>query len=138
MDIVAVLLSGWAADAEARAALRPVFEAAVPDQRALIALGDIDAWLRDGRIAQGWWLRAAAGPDRLSPPWGPGAPRRPTCGVRARTTPGRCWSRPTPRASGAPPSPSGGSWRRAGTTTPRPACSAVPAATKAGCGWPGS
>jgi hypothetical protein len=64
VDIVAVLLSGWAADAEARAALRPVFEAAAPDQRALIALGDIDAWLRDGRIARGWWLRAAAGPDR--------------------------------------------------------------------------
>ena len=59
----AVVLSSWSTDAEVRAALRPVFEAAVPDQRALIALGDIDTWLPHGRIARSWWIRAAAGPD---------------------------------------------------------------------------
>ncbi|WP_133251898.1 hypothetical protein [Actinomycetospora cinnamomea] len=58
-----VLLRGWSADAEVRDVLRPVFAAAVPDQRALIALGDIDTWLRHGRIARGWWVQAAAGPD---------------------------------------------------------------------------
>jgi hypothetical protein len=61
--IAALLLGQWARDEEVRAALRPAFEAAVPDQRALIALGDIDTWLRDGRIARDWWTRAAAGPD---------------------------------------------------------------------------
>ncbi|MEJ2886428.1 hypothetical protein [Actinomycetospora aeridis] len=61
--IAAVLLAAWATDPEMRDALRPVFEAAVPDQRALIALGDIDTWLRDGRPARRWWVQAAAGPD---------------------------------------------------------------------------
>ncbi|GAA4911005.1 hypothetical protein EV188_10335 [Actinomycetospora succinea] len=61
--IAAVLLAGWSTDADIRDALRPVFEAAVPDQRALIALGDIDTWLRNGRTARGWWVQAAAGPD---------------------------------------------------------------------------
>ncbi|HEY2220842.1 hypothetical protein [Actinomycetospora sp.] len=61
--IGAALLVGRSGDADLRAALRPVFAVAVPDQRALIALGDIDSWLRDGRIARGWWARAAAGPD---------------------------------------------------------------------------
>lgn len=61
--IGAVLLAAWSTDVEIRAALRPVFEAAVPDQRALLALGDIDTWLRDGRLARGWWVQAAAGPD---------------------------------------------------------------------------
>ncbi|GAA4834999.1 hypothetical protein GCM10023201_24250 [Actinomycetospora corticicola] len=58
------LLSAWLRDEGVRAALRPVFEAALPDQRALIALGDVDVWLVDGRIARGWWEQAAAGPDR--------------------------------------------------------------------------
>jgi hypothetical protein len=61
--IARLLLDTWSSDAEVRDVLRPVFAAAVPDQRALIALGDIDIWLRDGRIARGWWTRAAAGPD---------------------------------------------------------------------------
>ncbi|MFC5064425.1 tetratricopeptide repeat protein [Actinomycetospora atypica] len=57
------LLERWAEDEEVRAALRPLFEAAVPDQRALLALGDVDVWLSDGRIARDWWTRAVAGPD---------------------------------------------------------------------------
>lgn len=59
----ALLLARWARDAEIRTLLRPLFVDAVPDQRALLALGDVDVWLRDGRIARGWWERAAAGPD---------------------------------------------------------------------------
>ncbi|MDL5154458.1 hypothetical protein [Actinomycetospora termitidis] len=59
----AQLLEDWRTDEPVRDALRPVFAAAVPDQRALIALGDIDAWLRDGRVARAWWETAAAGPD---------------------------------------------------------------------------
>ncbi|MDD7942042.1 hypothetical protein PHK61_26860 [Actinomycetospora lutea] len=61
--IAAVVLAAWSTDSDIRDALRPVFEAAVPDQRALLALGDIDAWLRHGRLARSWWVQAAAGPD---------------------------------------------------------------------------
>lgn len=61
--IAALLLAAWPTDPEIRDALRLVFEAAVPDQRALIALGDIDTWDRDGRPARRWWAQAAAGPD---------------------------------------------------------------------------
>lgn len=61
--IGAVLLAGWSRDEEIRNALRPVFAAAVPDQRALLALGDIDTWQRDGRAARHWWVQAASGPD---------------------------------------------------------------------------
>jgi tetratricopeptide (TPR) repeat protein len=61
--IAAVVLARWSTDAEIRDALRAVFAAAVPDQRALIALGDIDTWRRDGRQARHWWVQAAAGPD---------------------------------------------------------------------------
>lgn len=63
VDTAARLLARWTTDANVRAALRPVFAAAVPHQRALIALGDIDAWQRDGRIALAWWEAAAQGPD---------------------------------------------------------------------------
>ncbi|GLZ52944.1 hypothetical protein [Actinomycetospora sp. NBRC 106378] len=63
VDTAARLLARWTTDANVRAALRPVFAAAVPHQRALIALGDIDAWQRDGRIALAWWEAAARGPD---------------------------------------------------------------------------
>jgi hypothetical protein len=59
----AMVLREWSADAEIRSVLRPLFAAAVPDQRALIALGDIDTWLPDGRAARAWWEQAAAGPD---------------------------------------------------------------------------
>lgn len=61
--VAARLLADWRTDEQVRAALRPVFAAAVPDQRARIALGDIDAWLPDGRVARAWWESAAAGPD---------------------------------------------------------------------------
>ncbi|GAA4875475.1 hypothetical protein GCM10023203_27050 [Actinomycetospora straminea] len=61
--IAALLLAVWATDPEIREALRLVFEAAAPDQRALLALGDIDTWDRDGRPARRWWAQAAAGPD---------------------------------------------------------------------------
>lgn len=57
------LLARWRTAADVRAALRPLFEAAVPDQRALIALGDVDAWLPGGAVARSWWEWAAAGPD---------------------------------------------------------------------------
>jgi hypothetical protein len=59
----AMVLRDRSADAEIRGVLRPLFAAAAPDQRALIALGDIDAWLPDGRVARAWWEEAAAGPD---------------------------------------------------------------------------
>ncbi|MEJ2869515.1 hypothetical protein WCD74_17190 [Actinomycetospora sp. OC33-EN08] len=59
----AQLLEDWRAEEVVRDALRPVFAAAVPDQRALIALGDIDAWLSDGRVAREHWESAASGPD---------------------------------------------------------------------------
>ena len=59
----AMVLHDWFADAEIRRILRPLFAAAAPDQRALLALGDIDIWLPDGRAARGWWEQAAAGPD---------------------------------------------------------------------------
>ncbi|HWN25540.1 MAG TPA: hypothetical protein VNP37_01130, partial [Actinomycetospora sp.] len=59
----AMVLRDWFADAEIRRILRPLFAAAAPDQRALLALGDIDTWLPDGRAARGWWEQAAAGPD---------------------------------------------------------------------------
>lgn len=59
----AMVLREWSTDAEIRRLLRPLFAASVPDQRALIALGDIDTWLPDGRAARGWWEQAAAGPD---------------------------------------------------------------------------
>lgn len=63
LDEAARLLARWRTDDEIRAALRPVFAAAVPHQRALIGLGDIDAWLPDGRVALGHWEAAVSGPD---------------------------------------------------------------------------
>ncbi|WP_433801236.1 hypothetical protein [Actinomycetospora sp. CA-084318] len=63
LDEAARLLARWRTDDGIRAVLRPVFAAAVPHQRALIALGDIDAWLPDGRVALEHWEEAAAGPD---------------------------------------------------------------------------
>lgn len=63
LERAARLLAQWRTDEEIRALLRPVFAAAVPHQRALIALGDIDAWLPDGRVALGHWEAAVSGPD---------------------------------------------------------------------------